>query len=222
MIQKILSQTLPQAYGLQRKCIQLKMFTLTGQVSLNDRCETCTTKQKHPCDEQNIKINTGTVTITVVDYEAYIQQFNNAQLGRGKKCDFMMVDNSGNNYKVAFCELTCSQAETVESNEGRKRLQEGKRAKAMVQLEESVHRLTNKADTKNYLNGFLHRHCIFGWRDPFIGEKSVSPRRGDAEANMMSMMLTPSSAAKGLHQTKKIDGLDFDFYQVKYPDIYNW
>ena len=224
MIQEILLKTLPQAYGLHRVKIQLNMFELTGEVSLSDtvRCTNCKTKQNRPCNEQNMRINTGTATITVVDHEAYIKQFNNSQLGRGKNCDFMMVDNSGSNYKVAFCDLTCSLTENVEPDEERTRLPEGKRAKAMAQLEESVHRLPAKEATKTYLGGFHHRHCIFGWRDPFIAETPIIPKRGDVMANMMIMGVATSGAEPLLLHYQEIDGLKFVFYQVKYPIIYNW
>lgn len=224
MIQEILLQTLPQAYGLYRGHITLNMFTLSGNVALNDtaRCTNCKTKQNHPCNKQNMRINTGAATISVVDYEAYIKQFNGKQLGRGKNCDYMLVDDSGNDYKVAFCDLTCSLAENVEPDELRTKLPEGKRAKVMMQLEESVRRLTSKNATNAYLVRFQHRHCIFGWRDPFVSDTPVTPRRGDLAANMMIMGVATSGSEPLLFHRQEIDDLEFVFYQVKYPSVYNW
>lgn len=224
MIQEILLQTLPQAYGLHRGQVELNTFELSGQVSISDsaRCANCKTKQSHPCNEQNMRINTGTATITVVDHETYIKQFNGKQLGRGRNCDYMLVDDSGSDYKVAFCDLTCSLAENVEPNEEREKLPEGKRAKVMVQLEESARRLTSKESTKAYLAKFLHRHCIFGWRDPFVSDTPITPRRGDVAANMMIIGAATSGSEPLLLHRQEIDGLEFVFYQVKYPAVYNW
>lgn len=224
MIQEILLQTLPQVYGLQRGQIQLNVTELTGDTSLSDttRCANCKTKQRHPCNEQNMRINTGTATITVVDHESYIKQFNGTQLGRGKNCDYMLVDDSGSDYKVALCDLTCSLAENVEPDELRTKLPEGKRAKVMVQLEESARRLTSKESTKAYLERFQHRHCIFGWRDPFVCNSPVTPRRGDVAANMMIIGAATSGSEPLLLHHQEIDGLEFVFFQVKYPAVYNW
>ena len=134
----------------------------------------------------------------------------------------MLVDDSGNNYKVAFCDLTCSLAENVEPDELRTKLPEGKRAKVMMQLEESVRRLTSKNATNAYLVRFQHRHCIFGWRDPFVSDTPVTPRRGDLAANMMIMGVATSGSEPLLFHRQEIDDLEFVFYQVKYPSVYNW
>jgi hypothetical protein len=224
MIQEILLQTLPQVYGLHREQIALKTEELTGNVALSDtaRCANCKTKQSHPCEEQNMRMNVGTASVTLVDHESYIKQFNGTQLGRGKNCDYMLVDDSGSNYKVAFCDLTCSLAKSVEPDEGRTSLPEGTRAKVMVQLEESVRRFANQEATKTYLEGFQHRHCIFGWRDPFVTDSPITPRRGDVAANMMIMGAATSGSEPLLLQHRMISGLEFVFYQVKYPTVYQW
>lgn len=224
MIREILLQTLPQAYDIHREHIELKTTELTGNVALRDtaRCANCKTKQKHPCNEQNMRINTGTATIIVVDHESYIKQFDGKQLGKGKNCDYMLVDDSGSSYKVALCDLTCSLAENVEPDKERPKLPEGKRAKVMVQLEESARRLTSKESTKAYLERFKYRHCIFGWRDPFVSDTPITPKRGDVAANMMIMGVATSGSEPLLLHRQEIDGLDFVFYQVKYPAVYNW
>lgn len=223
-LRELLLQTLPQAYGLHREHIDLKTVELTGDVSLRDteRCAKCVTKENHPCDEQNLRMSIGTASVTLVDYESYIMQFNGTRLGNGKKCDYMLVDDSGSNYKVAFCDLTCSLEDTVEPNEGRKKLPEGKRAKAMEQLKESVRRLVGQESTKTYLEGFRHRHCIFGWREPFVGNKPIIPKRGDVMSNMMIMTVATSGSEALLLQRQEICGQEFVFYQVKYPAAYKW
>ncbi|MCQ2273305.1 MAG: hypothetical protein MJZ86_00760 [Bacteroidales bacterium] len=224
MIREILLQTLPQAYGLNRGHIQLSANELAGSVALSDtaRCANCTTKQKPPCDKQTMRMNTSAATVILVDHESYIKQFSDAQLGKGKNCDYMLVDDSGSNYKVAFCDLTCSLAKSVEPDERRNSLPEGKRAKVMAQLAASVRRFTSKDATKAYIEGFQHRHCIFGWRDPFVSNSPVTPRRGDVDANMMIMGVATSGSEPLLLHHQEIDGVEFVFYQVKYPQVYNW
>lgn len=224
MIQEILLHTLPQAYGLHREHIKLNISELSGDetLSVTRRCANCKTKLNHQCNEQNMRINTNTATVTVVDHELYINQFNGTQFGKGKNCDYLLVDDSGCNYKIALCELTCSLAENVEPNEKRTKLPEGKRAKVMAQLEESAHRLVTKDDTKTYVERFEHRHCIFGWRDPFVSDAPIVPKRGNIEANMMIMGVATSGSEPILLHRKDICGLEFVFYQVKYPTIYKW
>lgn len=226
MIKEILLQILPQAYGLHRdnEHIKLNVTELRGDVALNDttRCFNCKTKQSRPCNEGNMLITTGTARVMLVDHESYINQFKGKLLGRGKNCDYMLVDDSGNNYKIAFCDLTCSLAENVESDERREKLPEGKRAKVMVQLQESAYRLVVKEETKAYIKKFQHRHCIFGWRDPFVSNTPVRPKRGDSEANMMIMGVATSGSEPLLLHQQEIGGLKFVFFQVKYPTIYKW
>jgi hypothetical protein len=224
MIQDILLQILPQAYGLHREQIDLKTEELTGDVALSDtaRCANCKTKQSLPCDEQNMRVHFGSSSVIIVDHESYIKQFNGTQLGQGKNCDYMLVDDSGSNYKVAFCDLTCSKTETVEPDTERKYLPEGKRAKVMEQLKKSVCRFVDKNDTKAYLGGFQQRYCIFGWRDPFVSDTPVIPKRGDVAANMMIMGIATSGSEPLLLQRQDICGLEFVFYQIKYPTIYKW
>jgi hypothetical protein len=223
MIRKILLQKLPQAYGLCREKIYLEATVLTEDaISDTTRCANCKTKQVNQCNEQNLLIALGTAQVVKVNYESYIKQFNGTKLGSGKNCDYLLVDDSGKNYKVAFCELTCSMKENVEPDERRKNLPEGKRAKVMKQLEESVCRLVVKDEVKDYLKEFHHRHCIFGWRDPFVSNVPVIPKRGDVDANMKILIDTTSGSEPILLQHQEIGGLEFVFYQVKYPAVYKW
>ena len=224
MIRDILKTALPQAYHLQRGEVRLETTELTGCVSLKDtkRCGNCKTKQTHPCNEQNMQMDTGIATVTQVDHEAYIRQFHGTQLGRGKNCDYMLADDTGSNYKVAFCDLTCSLEKNVEPDEERRELPEGKRAKVMVQLEDSVRRWMAKEVGRFYLEGFRHRHCIFAWRDPFFSDTPVMPRRGDVAANMKIMGIATSGSEPLLLRRQDIEGLEFVFYQVKYPAVYKW
>ena len=122
MIRDILKTALPQAYHLQRGEVRLETTELTGCVSLKDtkRCGNCKTKQTHPCNEQNMQMDTGIATVTLVDHEAYIRQFHGTKLGRGKNCDYMLADDTGSNYKVVFCDLTCSLEKNVEPDEERR------------------------------------------------------------------------------------------------------
>lgn len=222
MIREILTKTLPQAYGLQRENVSLETKTFTGDAVLNDRCSTCATKKKHPCNEQNMLFNAGKSVVTLLMHEEYINQFNGTQLGSGRKCDFILLDDSENKYKIAFCDLTCSLARNVEPDREREKLPEGKRAKVIIQLQGSVHRLTSKEETKSYLESFQHRHCIFGWRDPFDTNVTITPQRGDVEANMLFLSIATSGLEPVLLHQESIDGVDFVFYQVKYPAVYNW
>lgn len=214
---------LPQAYGLTKTGITVDISKHSGRFALYDadRCAGCKTVLKKICNRENILIEAKS-DVLVACHESYLKQFGEKSLGKGKRCDYFLADDSDAKSKVAFCELTCAIEDTIEPNEERKYLPEGKRAKAMKQLEDSVKRFTSKEVSKSYLSTFPVRHCIFGWRDPFSINATAPQKRGDLEANMKIMGMATSGSETILLQKQQIDDMEFVFYQVKYPSIYIW
>lgn len=80
MIETILKDELPHAYGLNRPNVTLSYSYKTGAFELGDQvaCHNC--KQKFPernwCNEKTMKVDAAGSTITVVEYEDYMNQFS--------------------------------------------------------------------------------------------------------------------------------------------------
>ncbi len=222
MIQQVLQQTMPQEYGLARKNVAVSISNLTGSFSLKDeqRCAQCKTKQTIPCTEEVMLITANNQQVTLVDNEAYVNQFNGTGLGTGRRCDYLLLDDN-TNYKLAFCDLSCAKEDTVEPNPNRTHLPEGKREKCIQQLTASIKRFTSRDSTKAYIENFTQKHCIFGWKDPFVMDNQKIPGHGDTEANMQIFGMATSNNPL-LLATIEIDGISFTYYQVKYPSVYKW
>lgn len=220
-MKQLLEKDLPQAYGFTRQNITITTSTLSGTFSLNDRCTDCKTKLESLCNQENILIE-AKADVSLIYFEQYIEQFGDKTLGKGKKCDYLLIDNPDIKRKIAFCELTCAKEDTIEPDEQREHLPEGKRAKAISQLEQSVKRFTKKDISKQFLAEYVNRHCIFGWRDPFSSNVHIPRQRGDVDANMQIVGFATSGSEALLLKTQVIDDLEFTFYQVKYPAAYKW
>ena len=116
MIETLLKDDLPHAYGLTRPNVTLSYSDKTGTFELGDQvaCHNC--KQKFPerngCNEKTMKVDAADNTITVIEYEDYINQFNGKNYANGGHCDLLMFD--ADNHKVIFCDLGCYSEKYVE------------------------------------------------------------------------------------------------------------
>lgn len=223
MIEELLKILYPAHYGLATDNVHVDYSLKSGLVELYDAkaCDACLQRrpERNGCNKTNLIINASTTPIGVVEFEAYIEQFDNTVAKVADRCDYIFVDGTADHRKIAFCDLTCSKEKYVEPNEGMYPL--GKRAKATSQMEKSMECLLQEPLLKNFIVTFPEKVCLFGWRDYDVPD-NTTPKRGNALRNMQAFINTPSSKSKTLSTQVKVLGHGFNFVQVKYPTVYQW
>lgn len=215
MIETLLKEDLPHAYGLTRPNVTLSYSDITGTFELGDpvACRRC--KQKFPkrngCNEKTMKVDAAGNTITVVEYENYINQFNGRNYANGGRCDLMMFD--ANNHKVIFCDLGCYSEEHVEK----------KQIKSHQQVCDSLARFLRKPCGKTFIDQFNEKVLIFGRRDPAVDPNAVYvPMRGNVKENMQAFLKNPISMPKYIVSSEIVEGVNISFVIVNYPETYIW
>lgn len=87
MIDTLLKQDLPKAYGFQRRNVSLRHRQETGIFELGDTvaCESCKRSfaNRKACNERCMRVDATDTTITVVEHEDYIRQFNGSRFATG-------------------------------------------------------------------------------------------------------------------------------------------
>ena len=215
MIETLLKVDLPHAYGLTRPNVILSYCDKTGTFELGDpvACQRC--KQKFPerngCNEKTMKVDADSNTITVVEYEDYINQFNGRNYAHGGRCDSLMFD--ANNHKVIFCDFGCYSEENVEK----------KRKKSHQQVCDSLARFLRKPCGKTFIDQFNEKVLIFGRRDPAVDPNAeYNPVRGNVIGNMQAFLKNPISMPKYVVSSEIIEGVNISFVIVNYPETYVW
>lgn len=215
MIETLLKKDLPQAYGLTRPNVTLNCHSETGMFELGDQvvCQNC--KQKFPerngCNEKTMKINAAENTITVVEYEDYINQFNGRNYANGGRCDLMMFD--ADDHKISFCDLGCYSEEHVEK----------KRNKSHQQVSDSLARFLRQPCGQTFINQFGEKVLIFGRRDPAVNPHVAPvPVRGNVRRNMQAFLTNPFSKPKYAVSAEVVEGVNVNFVIVNYPETYVW
>lgn len=223
MIEELLKILYPAHYGLATDNVHVDYSLKSGVVELSDAkaCEECLQRrpERDGCNKTNLIINASTIPIGVVEFEAYIEQFDNTVAEVKDRCDYIFVDGTANHRKIAFCDLTCSKEKYVEPNEGMYPL--GKRAKATSQMKKSMECLLQEPLLQNFIMTFPEKVCLFGWRDYDVPD-DTTPKRRNAQRNMQAFIKTPSSKSKTLSTQVKVLNHGFNFVQVKYPTVYQW
>ena len=216
MIDTLLKKDLPQAYGLTRPTVQLNYSKLSGFFDLSDSktCTDCkTTRTNHSnCDEKVLKVDASNNSITVVEHEAYLNQFAGTQFGKGKKCDYLMCD-ADTKLKIVFSELGCYSDNYVEA----------KQKTAHLQLCDSIRRFINQSCGENFVNQFTEKILLFGRRDPaIVTTTSTVAKRGDIKGNMQVFLTNAFSKSKNVESQESIDGITVKFLIVNFPETYIW
>lgn len=216
MIDVLLRQDLPHAYNLQRRVVLLTHRQETGIFELGDQvaCTRCKTRfaDRNACNEKVMKIDATGTTVTVVDHEDYIVQFNGSRFAEGGTCDLLMFDGA-NRRKVVFCDLACYSEEYVEK----------KQTKAHRQVCNSMSRFLKQPCGQAFINQFAEKILIFGRRDPNINPaNTLVPARGNVRGNMQSFIVTPFSKPKYAVSQEVVEGITVSFMVVNYPEPYIW
>ena len=215
MIETLLKVDLPHAYGLTRPNVILSYSDKTGTFELGDpvACQRCKQKlsERNGCNEKTMKVDADSNTITVVEYEDYINQFNGRNYAHGGRCDSLMFD--ANNHKVIFCDLGCYSEEHVEK----------KRKKSHQQVCDSLARFLRKPCGKTFIDQFNEKVLIFGRRDPAVDPNAeYNPVRGNVKGNMQAFLKNPISMPKYVVSSEIIEGVNISFVIVNYPETYVW
>lgn len=216
MIDALLKNDLPRAYGLQRRQVVVTCRQETGAFELGDSvaCKKCKAKfaVRKFCDEKTLKVDASKTTITVVDHEHYIAQFNGTLFANGGTCDLLMFDCTHPS-KVAFCELGCYSEEYVAK----------KQKKSHQQMSRSLSRFLKQPCGRAFINAFSEKVMLFGRRDPNISlVKTPTPARGNVIENLKTFITTPFSKPKYAVSREVIEGIDVCFIVVNYPEPYIW
>ena len=222
LIDRLLQVHYPQEYDLDTHGVVVDMTIHRGLVELSDSkaCDDCQghRPRRAQCDRVNLRLDTSASPVVIVDFEKYVNQFDNTAAAMRDRCDYLLVDATDEHNKIAFCDLTCSEEKYVNPNDGKYPL--GKRAKASSQMRKSLERLLLDPLMAHYILTFPEKICLFGWRD--YDAPDVTPLRGDAARNMLAFMRTHSANSRTLAKEISVIGHNFSFVQVKYPSVYKW
>lgn len=215
MIDNLLKNDLPRAYGIQRPNVQLIYYQRTDAFELGDNVACAQCKENYTnndCNEKVIKINARDYTITIVNHEDYINQFNGKQFAKGRRCDYMMVD-ADTHRKIVFCDLGCYSEKYVLK----------KQRDVQRQLRDSFKRFLDKPCGENFINQFVEKILIFGRRDRAINfDVSPTPASGNIKGNMQAFLTNPLSKSKYAESEVTINDTKVRFLIINYPEPYIW
>ena len=227
MIEQILKYTFPIEYGLDSATIIVPVVTYNAPFDLTD-ITSCTQCKGNPsrvnrlnCNENILRVNNNGITVDVVNFETYIQQFVGTEANIHDRCDYILTDSGENHHKIVFCDLCCYEEKYVEPNNGN-RFPQGKRAKARQQMERSIEVLIEESVTAINLLTYPEKICLFAWREYGVPDVPVNAMRGNALNNMAALMTTASNLAVQTTSHHQQAGHGFTFMQIKYPSAYVW
>lgn len=214
MIDTLLKNDLPRAYGLTRPNVQLHYENLSGQFELGDAkaCANCENRHGNACNQKTMRINASNFVVTVMDHEDYINQFNGTKFAEGKRCDFLMCDME-THQKIVFCDLGCYSEQYVQK----------KQECAYKQVCYSLKRFLDKPCGKEFIDRFTEKILIFGRRDRAIAATEKNkPLKGNVKGNMQIFLTNPFSKSKILESKEIIGETVVTFLIVNYPECYVW
>ena len=176
-------------------------------------CQNCKFAQNvNPCNQIILKIETDS-KVMVLHFEEFVNQLYNTSAAFGQRCDYLIYDEDENKKRIAFCELTCSSKDYVNSKEGFA----GKRAIAHGQLQNSIEELLSVHPLDVEVLTYPNKVAIFGWR-----ERSLNNYVDQATEAMDTFSITPDSEAGVLFSNELIMRHNFMFVQIKYPIPFQW
>lgn len=183
-------------------------FEALGSFSLSDYRSCFQDRTSNMCPEDCSKeiLNLQSPSkLTVVAFDEWLRDFPIST------CDYLLFNSGIQKQLFAFCELTCSLPQYVED-----RVENiGKRAKAYSQMISSWRLISENENPmfKAHILNYVRKIGIFGWRDRL----SYSSR--GALKSLRSFVTTPGSQAPIKTFNNYAFGENFEFIQVKYPQI---
>lgn len=221
LIEHILTQSYPRQNGFpstKQVAYPVSIYTSDFGITDSKSCNAAQKNSRHKCNACNkIVLNIDTTQpVKALRFDEYATQFDGTSAAiKGNRCDYLLYDDFQNPSRLVLCELTCSEAQYVEPNEGN--YSEGKRARAYKQIKDSIENLLNIFILDVRILTTTSKIGLFGWRE----EKEVS----DADKAIKSMLdfaATPSEQEPILYTDDFILGHNFIFVQIKYPSHFDW
>ena len=202
---KLLHTANPNHYGAKWKDVQSVRFEHTNLTSIAIKDKKTTIIQEDENDAVSLYVNPEEKDITIVDWEAYVDQYTNALCaGEGKKCDFIVYDDRRD--KFILDELTYSHEKYIIGIGNRI----GKRIKARIQLSESINKLYSVPEIQNYISAFEKRIALFSYR---IAESSDD----EIMSTSMAAFSAPTRLLGDIEEESSSMPHGFVYHQHIYP-----
>ena len=203
---RLLQTAYPNHYGAKWKDVYSVRFEHTDLASFSIKDNKPTIIQEEENDAVSLYVNPERKNITIVDWEAYVNQYSNAlYAGEGKKCDFLVYDDRRD--KFILDELTYSQEKYIIGIGNRI----GKRIKARIQLSDSINKLCSVPEIQNYVSTFERRIALFSYR---IVESSDD----DIMAASMAAFSAPTKLLGNIEEETPSMPHGFVYHQHIYPN----
>lgn len=203
---KLLQTAYPSHYGAKWKDVYSVRFEHTYLASFAIKDNKPTIIQDEENSAVSLYVNPEGKNITIVDWEAYVNQYTNALCaGEGKKCDFIVYDDRGD--KFILDELTYSQEKHIIGIGSRI----GKRIKARIQLSESINKLYSVPEIQAYISAFEKRIALFSYR---IAESSDD----EIMSTSMAAFSAPTRLLGNIEEETPSMPHDFVYHQHIYPN----
>jgi len=212
MLAGLINQFYPKHYAVMRVHIPiLELSIRDNQFSIKD--EIC----PEP-DDTGIKLsgfnegtlnilNPGGCSISILEWEKYVSQFNGIRAGEGKRCDILITDNQ---LQIVFCELTETDPLFIEPHTNSYGDQPGKRATAVLQITNSINKVLQVPELSKIINGIKTKTGLFACRYPKPIVESLINRSFELFNEPLTLISNVSYTAPNLAH-------DFVFEQRIFP-----
>lgn len=223
LIRHLLTSIYPKEKGyIPTTPLSYSETTHTNNFVLTDKKSCVPAKNKHlpkcdTCEEDVLYVDTNT-PVNVLDFEAFVKQFDKTKAEfKGNRCDILLYDINEDieRPRIVFCELTCTNALYVESNNGI--YADGKRARAYKQIKNSIEDLLNVFLLGETILNYPSKIGLFGWR-----EERYNDINDEAVSNMASFSMTPSEENPLLYNDVYVMEHNFTFIQIKHQTHFEW
>jgi hypothetical protein len=157
--------------------------------------------------------------IKLINIEKYITQYPpNSNAGKGKHCDLiMMPGNDTIRSEFIFAELTRSKHNYIEPFTNSAGPQEGKRAKSVTQLTETIKKLVNVPAIQNRVNQYNKLTGLFAYRLTHVEQNETDSKLAES----LNRFNAPTQILESASQTNILPH-GFIFKQILFDNPYNF
>lgn len=187
-------------------------FAITDWKSCTD-CSDKTSYFYNQCYHKEVlKISTSE-QVKVISLEDYFLQYSNKkEIVSGNICDYLLYGQD----KIVFADLTCMRPFHIESHVVDGKQKEGKRAKVVKQINDSIERLKLCPAVSERIESYEEKVALFALRK----KESAFDKLEEAQRSMTSFMrMTNEQTMSGITQQMN-NG--FSLVINEYPKPYKW
>ena len=216
-MKRLLEIVYPSFHNLNREIVvhehtYVSDFALTDWKSGTD-CNNKTPYFYNQCyNKEVLKVSTSE-EVKVISIEEYFQQYSNKKdIVCGNICDYLLYGCN----KIIFADLTCMRPYHIESHIVNGKNKEGKRAKVIKQINDSIERLVMCPTISERMNLYKEKIALFALRK----KESAFDYLEDSQRGMISFMrMTNEQIVLGITQQMR-NG--FNLVINEYPKPYQW